>query len=97
VADRRIGVIIAKRYRLVEQIGRGSFGRVYAADELRDEAVVRRVAVKLLTPVAAQQRLVVREIETLTRLRYPHILAYEASGRFRADFGDVVYVVTELA
>ncbi len=97
MADRLLGGVIAKRYRLTEQIGRGSFGRVYAAEELSDGEVIGRVAVKLLTPDAAQRRLVLREIEALTRLRDPHVLAYQASGEFRAGIDDVVYVVTELA
>ena len=43
----KIGDIIARRYRLVEQVGEGGFSKVFRAISLRD---LREVAIKLVNP-----------------------------------------------
>ncbi len=97
MADQLLGLVIEDRYRLVRQLGRGSFGQVYEAEELFGGEVVGRVAVKLLTPGPEQQRLLVREIHALAGLHHPHVLLYRVSGTMPLGVAEAVYIVTELA
>ncbi|MBI5426384.1 MAG: serine/threonine protein kinase [Opitutae bacterium] len=73
---RRIGA-----YEIIDDIGRGGMGRVYAA---RQSALGRIVALKALpdTGSAAGPELrFLREAQTAARLRHPHIVAVHDSGR----------------
>jgi tRNA A-37 threonylcarbamoyl transferase component Bud32 len=70
-----IGTLLARRYVLLEEIGRGGHSVVYAA---RDTAVGQEVAVKLLVPPPvrareARERLR-REVEVARGLSHPHII-----------------------
>ncbi|QFZ21271.1 serine/threonine-protein kinase [Saccharothrix syringae] len=63
--------VIAGRYRLVDQVGRGATGVVWRA---RDERLGRVVAIKFLgagSPADAVER-IVREGRVAARLRHPH-------------------------
>jgi eukaryotic-like serine/threonine-protein kinase len=73
--ERRLG-----RYRLVREIGRGGMGTVYEAEEA---GTARRVAVKVLPPVAAGDAELKRfrhEIRAASALDHPHIVPIEAVG-----------------
>lgn len=67
--------VVAGRYRLVRELGRGGMGTVYVADQL---AVDRRVAVKLLRPELALDPTMVarfrREAKAASRIRSPHVV-----------------------
>src|SRR5215472_388019 len=79
-------------FRLLERVGRGSFGEVYRAyDTLLD----RQVALKLLLPeqlAARDQNTVLREARAMAKVRHPNIVSVygvaEHDGRpgFWSDF-----------
>jgi len=70
---------VAGRYSLVEEIGRGGMGIVFAA---RDVALDRPVAIKLLPPSLAaseeSRRRFLREARTAASLSHPHIVPIHA-------------------
>lgn len=69
------------RYRLVEQLGRGSMGRVYQA---RDELLERDVAIKFIAPErltsAEASARFLREARAIARLAHPNIMALHDAG-----------------
>lgn len=70
------------RYEIIEELGRGGMGRVYAA---RQSGLGRIVALKVLSlgpgsPPEWEMRFL-REAQTVARLRHPHIIAIHDSGR----------------
>ena len=82
--------LLADRYRVDRELGRGGMASVYLAWDLRHE---RHVAIKVLHPHVAASLGVERfltEIKTTARLQHPHILALHDSGE--AD-GIVFYVM----
>lgn len=69
-------------YEIIEELGRGGMGRVYAA---RQSGLGRIVALKVLSvgpdaPPELEMRFL-REAQTVARLRHPHIIAIHDSGR----------------
>ncbi|HZU20156.1 MAG TPA: serine/threonine-protein kinase [Gaiellaceae bacterium] len=73
--------LVARRYRLLEPLGRGSMSSVWAAE---DEELGRRVAVKMLAPTADRQRFE-REARAAAALSHPNIVSLydygQADGR----------------
>jgi tetratricopeptide (TPR) repeat protein len=69
-------------YEIIEELGRGGMGRVFAA---RQSGLGRIVALKVLPTgggAAAELELrFLREAQTVARLRHPHIIAIHDSGR----------------
>ncbi|WP_203827672.1 serine/threonine-protein kinase [Actinoplanes palleronii] len=89
--------VIAGRYRLREQLGRGGMSVVWRAD---DEVLGREVAVKVLSPALASDPLLRRQIHdearTAARLHHPAVVAVHDYGEF-LDAGRLSsYVVMEL-
>jgi serine/threonine protein kinase len=73
------GVIVAERFELVREIGRGGFARVF---EARDRVLSRPVAIKLLKRRRrlddSEMELFYREARATARLNHPHIVtAYD--------------------
>src|SRR5262245_5589627 len=72
--------VLADRYRIERELGRGGMATVYLAEDRRHG---RRVAIKVLDPELAAaigpQRFL-REIEVTARLQHPHILPLLDSG-----------------
>ena len=69
-------------YEIIEELGRGGMGRVFAA---RQRGLGRIVALKVLplgpgAPPELEMRFL-REAQTVARLRHPHIVAIHDSGR----------------
>jgi serine/threonine protein kinase len=85
------GALLAGRYRLERELGRGGMGRVLAA---RDEKLGRRVAVKVVTAAhdPARVRRFEQEARTAGSLEHPNVLAVYDLGE---HFG-VPLLVTEL-
>ncbi|MBX3737234.1 MAG: serine/threonine protein kinase [Candidatus Didemnitutus sp.] len=68
-------------YDIIDEIGRGGMGRVYAARQPRLDRVV---ALKVLAETAGTLDLAqrfLREAQTVARLRHPHIVTLHDSGR----------------
>ncbi|XVV15267.1 serine/threonine-protein kinase [Actinoplanes sp. CA-131856] len=91
------GQLIAGRYRLGEQLGRGGMAVVWRAD---DEVLGREVAVKVLSPSLAGdpelRRRIRDEARAVARLRHVNVVAVYDYGEF-ADSGHTLsYVVMEL-
>jgi ABC-type branched-subunit amino acid transport system substrate-binding protein len=80
------------RYVILEAIGAGGMGRVYAA---HDPALDRTIALKLLRSDVAipdlESRLL-REAKAMARVSHPHVIAVHDAGRH----GDQVYIAMEL-
>ncbi|MEV0663309.1 serine/threonine-protein kinase [Actinomadura luteofluorescens] len=91
----RPGLVLNRRYRLVEVLGQGGMGQVWSASDLELE---RRVAIKLVpvdVPSDAAPELLARlrrEARTAGRLRHPGITAVYDLGRHDG----APYVVMEL-
>lgn len=70
----RAGVIIAGRYKLLEQIGEGGMGEVWVADQM--VPIRRRVALKLIKPGMDSRAVLSRfeaERQALALMDHPHI------------------------
>ncbi len=77
--------VLAGRYELGSVLGKGGMGVVHAA---RDRLLDRKVAVKLLFPMAdpVMQERFLREAKTTARLRHPGIVGvHEVAGALRPD------------
>ena len=87
------GTILAERYELIDEIGRGGFGMVYRAKQLNMD---REVAVKLLPPNFMSIPDVVerfkREAQLASRLRHPNTITLHDYGSHE----NVLYIVMEL-
>ncbi|HEX5198328.1 serine/threonine-protein kinase [Paractinoplanes rhizophilus] len=92
-----IGRMIAGRYRLDKQLGRGGMSVVWRAD---DEVLGRQVAVKVLSAeLAGKPSLRDRirdEARTAAGLRHPGIVSVFDYGEFAEDGRTLSYVVMEL-
>jgi serine/threonine-protein kinase len=97
LADPRIGTVVAGRYDVLEEIGRGGMGRVYRA---RQRSLGRDVAIKFVHGHLLQSPNVLErfmtEARSVSRLNHPNVVSVydfgRASERFDADF----FLVMEL-
>ena len=75
------GEILAGRYRVERELGRGGTAMVYLAQDLKHN---RRVALKILNPklaaILGSERFL-REIEIVAQLNHPHVLPLHDSGQ----------------
>ncbi|MDP3212901.1 MAG: serine/threonine-protein kinase, partial [Deltaproteobacteria bacterium] len=80
-ADRRVGELVAGRYRLIERLGAGAMGTVYLA---RHEALQRQVAMKFLQEELAGNREIAarfaREAMAAARLQHRNVITVYDSG-----------------
>jgi serine/threonine protein kinase len=69
------GHVIAGKYRLVRQLGKGGMGSVWAADHL---ALSSEVAIKIIDPAIARNQEALarflREAQSAAALRSPHVV-----------------------
>ncbi len=87
------GTLVAGKYRIIEELGRGGMGVVYKAEDIR---LQRTVALKFLRPGAlgdgaARERLL-REARTASKLSHPHVCTIYEVG----ESGEQTYVAMEL-
>lgn len=91
-ADKR-GHILAGRYEIIDEIGRGGFGMVYKARQLN---MNREVAIKVLPPqfmsVADVVERFKREAQLTSQLKHPNTITIHDYGQ--AD--DLLFIVMEL-
>ncbi|MGY0007138.1 serine/threonine-protein kinase [Micromonospora sp. I033] len=92
------GRLLARRYRLIDQIGAGGMSVIWRA---RDEVLDRVVAVKVLAPsLAADARfrdMVREEARSAAQLVHPHVTAVHDYGETVAPDGSITsFVVMEL-
>ncbi|MGB2569762.1 serine/threonine-protein kinase [Micromonospora citrea] len=92
------GRLLARRYRLIDQIGAGGMSVIWRA---RDEVLDRVVAVKVLAPsLAADARfrdMVREEARSAAQLVHPHVTAVHDYGETLAPDGEITsFVVMEL-
>ena len=94
------GGLLADRYRLDEEIGRGGASTVYLAEDLKHG---RKVAIKVLRPIPGasyEPQRFLREIRIAARLAHPQILPLHDSGEIepeRADGPRLLYFVMPYA
>jgi TolB-like protein len=78
--DDAVPAVLAGRYQLTREVGRGGMARVYQARDLKHS---RDVAVKVLSPDFAAfvgPARFLKEIEIVARLQHPHIVPLHDSG-----------------
>jgi len=94
-----IGYIVNGQYRLASLCGTGSFGWVYAADEVAFGEVIGQVAVKLLRPPDDDARkAVIREVQAMAQLSHAHLLGFRSAGQVSDGLASgCLYIATELA
>jgi ABC-type branched-subunit amino acid transport system substrate-binding protein len=83
---------VVGRYEIIEAIGAGGMGRVYAA---RDPTLGRKVALKLLHRSSATADLearLLREAKAMARLSYPEVIGIHDVGHY----GDQLFIAMEL-
>jgi serine/threonine-protein kinase len=83
----RLEAVLADRYRIERELGRGGMAVVYLAHDLRHE---RPVALKVLHPELAETLgtdRFLREIKLAARLQHPHIVSVHDSGEVRTGGG----------
>jgi len=86
----RLQAVLADRYTIERELGRGGMAIVFLADDIKHH---RQVAIKVLTPelgAALGRERFLREIATAAGLNHPHILPLHDSGE--AD-GFLYYVI----
>ena len=86
----RLSAVLADRYRLEREVGRGGMATVYLAQDRKHE---RPVAIKVLRPELAASmdaERFLREISIAARLAHPHIVPFIDSG----EAGGFLYYVT---
>lgn len=88
-SDSNINRVILDRYQIREQLGRGSFGTVYVADDLR---ALRRVVVKLSDFAGDEttRQAFFRETEVLAKVNDPHIVSLYDYGMTDEGYGYIV-------
>ena len=83
------GTVLAGRYTIERELGRGGMATIYLGRDLRHD---RDVAVKVLRPLIASHlasERFLREIAIAARLTHPHILPLHDSG----ESGEILYYV----
>jgi serine/threonine-protein kinase len=94
-SDPWIGRVLADTYEIVEPLGEGGMGRVFAARHLRLRN--RRVAVKVLGEEFVREPEIVarfeQEVESASRVVHPHVIEVYDAGRTPEG---VHFLVTEL-
>ncbi|WP_146064967.1 serine/threonine-protein kinase [Streptomyces sp. SM1] len=89
--------VLAERYRLETELGRGGMGQVWRATDL---TLDRPVAVKLVPAVFADDSMLARfkrEARVAARLSgHPHIVSVYDYGHHREELVDAAYIVMEL-
>src|SRR5919108_2653052 len=82
----RGGGVVADRYRLEDEIGRGGASTIYLAEDLKHG---RKVAIKVLRPVPGYEpQRFLREIRIAARLAHPQILPLHDSGEIEPERSD---------
>ncbi len=83
------GTVLEERYRLDQEIGRGSMGVVFRATDLKLD---RPVALKVLAEASSDERRLHSEVSALARLSHPNLVRIYDAGEVGGD----VYIVMEL-
>ena len=81
LAELRPGVVLADRYRLIGELGRGGMGRVYKAE---DQELGDTVALKTLLGAfdPSDQDRLLREVQICRRITHPNVVRVFDLGRF---------------
>jgi len=93
-SSRERGAVIAGRYRIEREIGRGGMATVFVAQDIRHD---RQVALKFIHGEVADRQATERfrrEIALLARLQHPNILPLYDSGE---SDGALYYVMPHIA
>lgn len=90
------GQVIENKYHLQGLISTGSYGGVFLADHLVKDRLIRRVAVKLMTPEGDAEELL-RELSEATNLHHPNLLRCFDAGQCVLRQVEVFYLVMEIA
>ena len=98
MASLHAGALLARRYRLIDQIGAGGMSVIWRA---RDEVLDRVVAIKVLAPSLAAdakfREMVREEARAAAQLVHPHVTSVHDYGETVAPDGNVTaFVVMEL-
>src|SRR5688500_13128967 len=90
--DPMIGKVLARKFRIISQLGEGGMGKVYKAEQLPlgIEVVIKTLHTRLVAEHLIVQRFF-REAQAASRLRHPNCVSV-------IDFGDadgVLYIAME--
>jgi tetratricopeptide (TPR) repeat protein len=79
----QIGVVLASRYRIEEEIGRGGMGHVYRAMDLElEEPVAIKVVHTQSEEDSPEESRLIREVQICRRLTHPNVVRMHDIGRF---------------
>ena len=79
--DPRVGTMIGERYQLLAPLGRGGFGRVYKARDIKLDRVVAVKLIELEGTIDHEARLrVLREARANARLQHQHVVTLHDAG-----------------
>src|SRR5262249_38390780 len=86
------GTLVAGRYRIRRELGKGGLGRVFVAHDERNDGEVALKALETTASPLEAGHLLRRERQALVRLRHPNIVVFLDADRWRNCF----YLVMEL-
>ncbi len=98
----RLTLGLPRRYKILQEIGRGGFATIYLAETTLESGETENVALKVLNlreevePDAPKliERFE-RESAAVTKLDHPNIIHIREAGRSRASWGDTLFIAME--
>jgi serine/threonine protein kinase len=91
------GQVVDGRYHLDHLLSSGSYGGVFAADEVVADKMMRRVAIKLITPDPEYPERQMEELVLATSMDHPNILRCFSPGACSLNGIRLLYIIMELA
>jgi hypothetical protein len=91
------GEVIEGKYHLDRLLSSGSYGGVFSADEVVADQMIRRLAIKLITPSPEYPERQMQELVLATSMDHPNILRCFSPGVCTLNGVRLLYIVMEMA
>lgn len=92
-----VGQVINNQYHLKDLIGAGGYGGVFLADDVIDDTLIRKVAIKMLVPDNKNKQQQLNEIIANANLQQPNLIRCFHGGKCHLNGADFLYLVMEVA